>query len=56
MLVRSLIVFGSKPSCHLEEMAGNDEVTSAIALYSQWQDNLLGLFHQASHGQTIVAS
>ncbi|MBW4673523.1 MAG: 2-phosphosulfolactate phosphatase family protein [Desmonostoc geniculatum HA4340-LM1] len=37
-----------------EELAGNDEVISAIALYSQWQDNLLGLFHQASHGQRLL--
>ncbi|WP_413173881.1 2-phosphosulfolactate phosphatase family protein [Anabaena azotica] len=38
----------------LEELAGNDEVTSAIALYSQWQNDLLGLFHQASHGQRLL--
>jgi 2-phosphosulfolactate phosphatase len=37
-----------------EEIAGNDEVISAIALYSQWQDNLLALFHQASHGQRLL--
>ncbi|MFN6462620.1 MAG: 2-phosphosulfolactate phosphatase family protein [Nostoc sp. DedVER02] len=37
-----------------EELAGNDEVAGAIALYSQWQDNLLGLFHQASHGQRLL--
>ncbi|MEH1908279.1 MAG: 2-phosphosulfolactate phosphatase family protein [Nostoc sp.] len=38
----------------VEELAGNDEVISAIALYSQWQDNLLGLLHQASHGQRLL--
>ncbi|MFN6531323.1 2-phosphosulfolactate phosphatase family protein [Nostoc sp. ChiSLP03a] len=37
-----------------EELAGNDEVISAIALYSQWQDNLLGLLYQASHGQRLL--
>ncbi|MGF1934598.1 MAG: 2-phosphosulfolactate phosphatase family protein [Nostoc sp. ChiQUE02] len=37
-----------------EELAGNDEVVGAIALYSQWQDNLLALFHQASHGQRLL--
>ncbi|MBD2613720.1 MAG: 2-phosphosulfolactate phosphatase family protein [Nostoc sp. ZfuVER08] len=37
-----------------EELAGNDEVISAIALFSQWQNNLLGLFHQASHGQRLL--
>lgn len=38
----------------LEELAGNDEVIAAIALYSQWQDNLVGLFHQASHGKRLL--
>ncbi len=33
---------------------GNDEVIAAIALYSQWQDNLLDMFHQASHGQRLL--
>lgn len=33
---------------------GNDEVIAAIALYSQWQDNLITLFHQASHGQRLL--
>ncbi|MBW4613037.1 MAG: 2-phosphosulfolactate phosphatase family protein [Desmonostoc vinosum HA7617-LM4] len=37
-----------------EKLAGNDEVISAIALYSQWQNNLLELFHQASHGQRLL--
>jgi 2-phosphosulfolactate phosphatase len=37
-----------------EELAGNDEVISAIALYSQWQDDLLGLLHKASHGQRLL--
>ncbi|GAA6620859.1 2-phosphosulfolactate phosphatase family protein [Scytonema sp. NUACC26] len=37
-----------------DEVAGNDEVVSAIALYSQWQDNLLGLFHHASHGKRLL--
>jgi len=38
----------------LEELAGNDEVIAAIALYSQWQDKLLELFHQASHGKRLL--
>lgn len=37
-----------------QEISGNDEVVSAIALYSQWEDNLLGLLHQASHGQRLL--
>ncbi len=37
-----------------EELAGNDEVIGAIALYSQWQDRLLELFYQASHGKRLL--
>jgi len=33
---------------------GNDEVIGAIALYSQWQGNLLELFHFSSHGQRLL--
>ena len=40
--------------CSLEELAGNDEVVNAVALYSYWQDNLLGMFHHASHGQRLL--
>jgi 2-phosphosulfolactate phosphatase len=36
------------------ELAGNDELISAIALYAQWQNDLLGLFHHASHGQRLL--
>ena len=38
----------------LEEISGNDEAIGAIALYSQWQNDLLGLLHQASHGQRLL--
>lgn len=38
----------------LDKLAGNDEVINAIALYSQWQDNLLELLHHASHGQRLL--
>jgi 2-phosphosulfolactate phosphatase len=41
-------------SSHDSELAGNDEVVDAIALYRQWQDNLLDLFHQASHGKRLL--
>ncbi|MBD2165477.1 2-phosphosulfolactate phosphatase family protein [Calothrix membranacea FACHB-236] len=37
-----------------DDIAGNDEVISAIALYSQWQNNLLGLLQQASHGKRLL--
>jgi 2-phosphosulfolactate phosphatase len=33
---------------------GNDEAVAAIALYSQWQERLLEMFHQASHGQRLL--
>ncbi|MEG3440189.1 2-phosphosulfolactate phosphatase family protein [Pannus brasiliensis CCIBt3594] len=33
---------------------GNDEVIASIALYSQWKDNLLGMFHSCSHGQRLL--
>lgn len=33
---------------------GNDEVIAAIALYSQWQDNLVEMFRQSSHGQRLL--
>ncbi|MBW4468284.1 MAG: 2-phosphosulfolactate phosphatase family protein [Pegethrix bostrychoides GSE-TBD4-15B] len=42
------------PSASLAELAGNDEVFSAVALYSQWQTNLLGLLQHASHGQRLL--
>jgi 2-phosphosulfolactate phosphatase len=37
-----------------QDIAGNDEVVSAIALYHQWQDQLLQLMHHASHGQRLL--
>jgi 2-phosphosulfolactate phosphatase len=38
----------------LVDLAGNDEVAGAIALYHQWQHALLDLFHLASHGQRLL--
>lgn len=38
----------------LDDVAGNDEVIGAIALYCQWQDKLLELFHHASHGKRLL--
>lgn len=38
----------------LQEVAGNDEVIDAIALYSQWKDKLLDMFHHAAHGQRLL--
>lgn len=33
---------------------GNDEVIAAIALYEKWQDRLVEMFKQASHGQRLL--
>ncbi|CCH68127.1 2-phosphosulfolactate phosphatase [Richelia intracellularis HH01] len=38
----------------VNNLAGNDEVYSAIALYTQWQDNLVELLHHASHGKRLL--
>lgn len=42
-----------KLNCPLAELMGNDEVMGAIALYQQWKDELLELFHYASHGKRL---
>ncbi len=41
--------YAQDPSC-----LGNDETLGAIALYQQWQHDLVGLFQQASHGQRML--
>lgn len=40
--------------CPMDELTGNDEVIDAIALYSQWQDQLLTMLHHASHGKRLL--
>jgi 2-phosphosulfolactate phosphatase len=40
--------------CSLEELAGNDEVIGAVSLYREWQENLLGLLHHATHGKRLL--
>lgn len=37
-----------------DNLAGNDEVFGAVALYTQWQDRLLQLLHHASHGKRLL--
>jgi 2-phosphosulfolactate phosphatase len=44
----------TKLNLPLVELAGNDELVASIALYRQWKDNLLELFHLASHGQRLL--
>lgn len=36
------------------EIVGNDEVLGAISLYDRWQDKLVDLFCQASHGKRLL--
>ncbi len=36
------------------EVIGNDEVVAAIALYSQWQNDLVKMFELASHGKRLL--
>lgn len=38
----------------VDQIAGNDEVVGAIALYEQWKDRLLELMRHASHGQRLL--
>ena len=38
----------------LDEITGNDEVIGAIALYSQWKNNLVEMFQRSSHGQRLL--
>lgn len=38
----------------LDTLASNDEVFGAIALYTQWQNNLLELMHHTSHGKRLL--
>lgn len=38
----------------IDELAGNDEVFAALALYSQWKDQLLELLQHATHGQRLL--
>ncbi len=38
----------------ISELIGNDELIGAVSLYEQWQDNLVGLLHHASHGQRLL--
>lgn len=37
-----------------DDLAGNDEMIGALALYRQWQDRLLDLLHHASHGKRLL--
>jgi 2-phosphosulfolactate phosphatase len=38
----------------LGQVYGNDEAVAAESLFEQWQDNMVGLMHLASHGQRLL--
>jgi 2-phosphosulfolactate phosphatase len=38
----------------LAEISGNDELVDAVTLFEHWQQNLVGLFHHASHGKRLL--
>ena len=50
-IARSILQQSDTP---IIDLFGNDEVIGAIALYDQWQDNLLNVFRQCSHGQRLL--
>jgi 2-phosphosulfolactate phosphatase len=50
-IAHSLLAQLNRP---LDELAGNDEVLGAIALYAQWKDQLIAMFHHASHGKRLL--
>ncbi len=43
-----------KTKLSIDDVAGNDEVVAAMALYSQWKDDLLQMFKYASHGKRLL--
>lgn len=49
-IIQSLVDLGQS----LDALAGNDEVIAALALYNQWQNRLLEMFHLASHGKRLL--
>jgi 2-phosphosulfolactate phosphatase len=46
--------FAAQSGIAISELIGNDELIGAVSLYEQWQDNLVGLLHHASHGQRLL--
>ncbi|MBV6625836.1 MAG: 2-phosphosulfolactate phosphatase family protein [Rivularia sp. (in: Bacteria)] len=43
-----------KSEMSVDDIAGNDEVVAAMALYFQWKDDLLQMFKHASHGKRLL--
>ncbi|MGB7444696.1 MAG: 2-phosphosulfolactate phosphatase family protein [Coleofasciculaceae cyanobacterium] len=50
-IAHSLLKYTEKSAA---DAAGNDEVIGSLALYCQWQNQLLEMFHQSSHGERLV--
>lgn len=46
--------FASEMGYPLDDLAGNDEVFGAIALYLQWREQLYELMNHASHGKRLL--
>ncbi len=46
--------FAMEAGYPVDDLAGNDEVYGAIALYLQWQDQLYQLMNCASHGKRLL--
>ncbi len=47
-------LLADKLGVSIGDLAGNDEMVAAVALYRLWQDDLLGLFSHASHGKRLL--
>lgn len=48
------LVAGLAEHSDLKTIVGNDETIAALALFQQWQHDLLGLLESASHGQRLL--
>ena len=47
-------LLADKMGVSIGDLAGNDEMVAAAALYCQWKDDLLGLLNHASHGKRLL--
>ena len=46
--------FQQQSGTSLNDLLGNDELIGALSLYRQWQEDLVGLMHHASHGHRLL--
>ena len=47
-------LLADKMGVSVGDLAGNDEMVAAAALYRHWQGDLLGLLNHASHGKRLL--